>query len=144
MPFSGHGTYNISRFSNILLLSMNGSTNLELFVEIEKELEDYRIQFGNNPWLLILDLRHWGLATPEYIEAMRKHSMTNKLEGRRCDDKIVILNSQFTHSLLLERFKDPKPNDDYVINSISEANEIVEKLGYDGSEELAKYWEKTE
>lgn len=134
----------ISLFSDILLLSLNGSTNMELFVALEEELDEYRKKLNDNRWMFVMDLRYWELASPEYIEAMKKHSLTSQLKGRRCDDKIVIFSSKFTYSILLEHFKGSPANDDYVVNNLTEATEIAGNLGYLGSAELAEYWEKIE
>lgn len=141
MPFVGHGAYTLTLFRDILLLTISGSTNLELFNEIENKLDDYRLMMDKLRWALIMDCRNWELATPEYIEAMKEHATVSPLKGRRCDDQILMLNSQFVHSVLLGRFSDSPEVEAHVTKDIWETIEILEEREYKGSDELLEYWE---
>lgn len=136
MPYDIHGSYSIKKYNDILLVTVSGSTNVELFHKLEEELETMRLEFGDKRWALIHDFRQWELSTPDFLRAMKEHDASGDLKGRRCDDQILILASAFKKSIFFDHFPGNSEPDVKLVNNLSEALSIIKDLNYCGYAEM--------
>ncbi|MEH6344363.1 MAG: hypothetical protein V7785_04710 [Bermanella sp.] len=66
--FDEHGDYKISVIGNVYLAKFTGSWNLSLTTHYIQDVKKILESNDFKHWGLLLDLTHWGLASPESIE----------------------------------------------------------------------------
>ncbi|MGL1891801.1 MAG: hypothetical protein OCD02_09250 [Spirochaetaceae bacterium] len=94
-----HGKYKIKLFLDILYVSIEGSTNVELFIDLEKELDIIRPKI-EKPWVMILDFRLWDLGPQDFLEYMKSHSNRLKDNPDSTSTFIIIVDKNIQESIL--------------------------------------------
>lgn len=63
-----HGTYSIQREGRALVIDIQGSWNLEGYLDFARDFREAAQPLCGEPWGALVDVRQWGLSTPD-IEA---------------------------------------------------------------------------
>ena len=64
-----HGSYDIRRQDQALIVTIEGSWNLEAYLEFVEVFKAAAEPLCQQPWGVLVDIRRWGLSTPEVAEA---------------------------------------------------------------------------
>lgn len=81
--FDEHGEYKISVIGNVYLAKFTGSWNLSLTQHYVQEVKGILENHDFEHWGLLLDMTHWGLASPEAIELGSQLELLGLQHGMR-------------------------------------------------------------
>ena len=104
--FDAHGHFGLAMKGNLLFLDMEGSWNLELVIEFEREFPAFLKSQGNPAgWGVLTDLRRWEGATPEAMERIAGnldglHSLGMKASARVVTDGFF--NAMIDHAVRMD------------------------------------------
>jgi hypothetical protein len=148
MPYSAHGAFSVYQSGDLIMLSVRGGTNVELFAEIDEKLKAARSGLITGKWAMVTDLSGWKLAPPDFFKAAFDHDVESQASGVSPVDHIIIGREDF----LRELFSSMKlklgidQGSDSPANALStfhfctertEANRLLTSLGYSGQVPLA-------
>lgn len=130
MKYLTHGSFSLKRYEDILLLTLSGKTNVELFRDLDEALVKERLKFENRKWALVIDLRDWQLGPPEFFQAMQKHDKESTLKGRRADAIVLIIESHLTKDILSHMKNENPPEKIFYVENFEAAVKQIKKLGF--------------
>ena len=142
MDYPKHGEFKVIRFNNILIISLKGNFNREGIEEMLETLRDKRDELNKQPFIQIMTVDDWALATQEAV----KSAFSKAPDKDGFDPRIAIL---ITKSSIVKRLIDQFQNRQggrtyphFSCNEINEAMTILESGNYLNHEEISSLRKK--
>ncbi|MBN2657266.1 MAG: hypothetical protein JXR86_09415 [Spirochaetales bacterium] len=133
-----HGDFVLQRYEDIIYLKLSGSTNLELFKELQTGLRRFDREMEGHEWALVVDFTDWNLAPPDFFQAALQHDRDTKNNSSRPKLQIIISHSFLQNNILQNMNRESDVHMERLfLSSIDEARSELKKIGYSG--ELPNY-----
>lgn len=132
MNLKAHGTYEIEKYDDIVIIRFIGMINKELYIEYFNEIFSIGREFNGRKWAEVLDYREWELAPPDVFALAADLEKNPEKLRYRCSDQVIIATSPIIKHISTINNKNPVyVKSDFVYN-VEEAFYILKGKGYKG------------